>query len=273
MTNQEFLLWPAGAPGAKGEAEHDKPSLTVYRPEGKPSGAAMVICPGGGYWALAAHEGRDYALFLASHGITSFVLKYRLASNGYRHPCMLWDAARAVRTVRARASDWDVDPGRIGIMGSSAGGHLSASLLTQCDAGDAAASDPVERVSSRPDLGVLCYPVITSGKHGHVGSFDNLLGADASPELRARHSPERNVTAQTPPCFVWHTWEDEGVPVENSLVFAEALRRHRIPFDLHVYQAGRHGIGLSDTPPFANAHPWARNLAFWLKLQNFIASE
>lgn len=272
MAEQEILLWSEGAPGAKGDQDGDKPSLTIYPAKGAPSGAAMVICPGGGYWVLAPHEGRDYALFLNAQGVTCFVLKYRLAAHGYRHPCMLWDAARAVRMVRSHAGAWKVDPARIGIMGSSAGGHLSASLLTLSDEGDPEARDPVDRVSSRPDVGVLCYPVITSGEFAHVGSYDNLLGVEATPEQRAALSPERNVSPRTPPCFVWHTVEDQAVPVENSMLFASALRRHGIALDLHIYQQGRHGIGLLDTPPFANPHPWSRDLVYWLKVQKFIVS-
>jgi acetyl esterase/lipase len=269
MANQAILLWPSGAPGALGDKEHDKPSITVYRPETNATGAAMVICPGGGYGGLAAHEGRDYALFLNQHGVTCFVLKYRLGSAGYRHPVMLGDAARAVRLVRSQAAEWGVSTNRIGIMGSSAGGHLASTLLTHFDAGKADAPDPVDRVSSRPDLGVLCYAVITMGENTHGGSRANLLGGKPSAKLIEALSGEKNVTAQTPPCFIWHTWEDGGVKVENSLEFAAALRAHGVPFDLHIYQKGRHGIGLADTPPFANAHPWAADLAYWLKHYQF----
>lgn len=270
MANQEILLWPNGAPGALGVRDVDKPSLTVYLAKTNATGAAMVICPGGGYGGLAPHEGRDYALFLNQHGVTCFVLKYRLGSAGYRHPVMLGDAARAVRLVRARATEWGVSTNRIGIMGSSAGGHLASTLLTHFDAGDATASDPVDRVSSRPDLGVLCYAVITMGEHTHHGSRNNLLGDKPSAELITALSGEKNVTAQTPPCFIWHTWEDGGVKVENSLDFASALRAHGVPFDLHIYQKGGHGIGLADKPPFAHAHPWAADLVYWLRQYQFV---
>ena len=271
MSDQEILLWPNGAPGAKGIAVVDQPSITVYPAGANAAGAAMVICPGGGYWVHAPHEGHDYALFLNQQGVTCFVLKYRLTPDGYRHPSMLWDAARAVRLIRTRATEWGVDPNRIGIMGSSAGGHLSATLLTQFDAGEPTAADPVDRVSSRPDLGVLCYSVITSGSHAHEGSFINLLGAESTAEQRRALSADLNVTPQTPPCFLWHTGEDDGVPLENSLLFATALRHHHVPFDLHIYQQGRHGIGLLDKPPFPNPHPWAHDLVYWLKVQKFIA--
>src|SRR5438105_7444638 len=158
-------LWPNGAPGALGTEEKDIPAITPYlaAPDAA-MGAALVVCPGGGYGGLAPHEGNDYALWLNQHGITAFVLKYRLGSNGYRHPAMLHDAARAVRLVRARAGQWRIDPHRVGIMGSSAGGHLASTLLTHFDAGKPDADDPVERQSSRPDLGILCYPVVTLGE-------------------------------------------------------------------------------------------------------------
>src|SRR5579872_1785737 len=218
-------LWPEGAPGALGKADKDIPTLTPFYPEAaKATGAAMVICPGGGYGRLAPHEGKTYALWLNEQGVTAFVLKYRLGTDGYRHPIMLQDAARAVRLVRANAADWKLDPQRIGIMGSSAGGHLASTLLTHFEAGKPDAADPVERQSSRPDLGVLCYPVITMGGQTHGGSRHNLLGDNPSPELVKLLSNELQVTKETPPCFLFHTDEDNAVAVENSLEFAAALR-------------------------------------------------
>lgn len=265
-------LWPDGAPGALGTEEKDLPTLTPYLPDpDQASGAAIVICPGGAYGMLAGHEGNDYALWLNQQGVAGFVLKYRLGTHGYRHPAMLQDAARAVRLVRARAADWKVNPRRVGIMGSSAGGHLASTLLTHFDGGRADAADPVERQSSRPDLGVLCYPVISLMPGlTHQGSKNNLLGKDPDPELVKRLSNELQVTKDTPPCFLWHTWEDKGVKVENAMEFAAALQRAGVPFELHIYQKGQHGIGLKDKPPFANVHPWARDLVFWLKEQGFV---
>lgn len=266
-----IVLWPGGAPGALGKDEKDIPTITPYLPDpAKATGAAMVICPGGGYGGLAGHEGNDYALFLNQHGVTAFVLKYRLGPGGYRHPSMLLDAARAVRTVRARADEWKLDPKRVGIMGSSAGGHLASTLVTHFDNGDPNASDSIEKQSSRPDLGVLCYPVITMGEHTHQGSRNNLLGPNPSPELIKLLSNEQQITKDTPPCFIWHTWEDKGVKIENALSFAAALQRAGVPFDLHVYEKGGHGIGLKDKPPFANPHPWSRDLVFWLKERKFV---
>ncbi len=260
-------LWPEGAPGALGTGSNDIPTLTAFLPAAdRATGAAMVICPGGGYGSLAPHEGRDYARWLNEQGIAGFVLKYRLGSAGYRHPRMLEDAARAVRLVRFRAAEWKLDGKRIGIMGSSAGGHLASTLLTHFDRGRAEAADPIERESSRPDLGVLCYAVITMGEMTHRGSRNNLLGTNASPELIGELSNEMHVTPETPPCFLFHTEEDKTVPVENSMMFAAALRRAKVPFELHIYQSGPHGIGLgSRTWDPTKRHPWTGDCGHWLK--------
>jgi acetyl esterase/lipase len=262
-------LWPDGAPGALGTSSNDIPTLTPYLCESNATGAALVICPGGGYGFLAPHEGNDYALWLNQHGVTCFVLKYRLGSHGYRHPAMLNDAARAVRWVRAHADDYKIDAKRVGIMGSSAGGHLAATLLTHFDSGDTNSADAVERQSSRPDLGILCYPVISMGIETHGGSKLNLLGKNPSPELVENLSNELQVTTSTPPCFLWTTFEDKTVPMENTMMFAEALRKNHVPFDLHVYEKGGHGMGLMDKPPFAHPHPWAGDCLFWLKERGF----
>jgi len=259
-------LWTEEAPGALGKEEKDIPTLTPYLADAtNASGAAMVVFPGGGYGGLAPHEGKGYADWLVTNGISCFVVKYRLGSQGYRHPAMLNDAARAVRLVRARAEEWKVDPKRVGVIGSSAGGHLVSTLITHFDAGQADAGDAVERQSSRPDLAILCYPVITlTGSNTHAGSKRNLLGENPDPELVKNLSNETQVTKDTPPCFIWHTWEDKGVKVENSLEFAAALRRAGVPFDLHVFQKGPHGIGT------ANNHPWTRDCIYWLRSQGFV---
>jgi acetyl esterase/lipase len=271
QSTNSFPLWPEGAPGALGKEDKDIPTLTPYWPEpAKATGAAVVICPGGGYAHLAPHEGADYARLLNEYGVAGFVLKYRLGSDGYRHPAMLQDAARAVRTVRARAGEWKLDPKHIGIMGSSAGGHLASTLVTHFDAGKPETEDPIERQSSRPDVGILCYAVISFGEFGHRGSQKNLLGTNPPPELIRELSNELQVTKQTPPCFIWHTYEDRGVRVENSLQFAEALQRADVPFDLHVYQKGQHGLGLGtrEWNP-EKRHPWTRDLIYWLQVQGF----
>jgi acetyl esterase/lipase len=270
---QESLpLWPTGAPGALGQEEKDVPTLTLYLPDpAKATGAAMVICPGGGYGMLASHEGKDYARWLNEHGIAGIVLRYRLGSQGYRHPAMMQDGLRAMRVVRARAAEWKIDPKRVGIMGSSAGGHLASTVLAHFDSGNPEAEDPVERESSRPDLGILCYPVISMDIHTHGGSRNNLLGKNPAPELVQLLSNERHVTPQTPPCFLWHTFEDKGVKVENSFEFAAALNRADVPFELHIYQKGPHGIGLGsrEYDP-GKLHHWTKDCLVWLKVQGFI---
>jgi acetyl esterase/lipase len=261
-----FPLWEHGAPGALGTAEKDIPTLTVFKPEsGKASGAAMVICPGGGYGVLAPHEGKDYAEWLAKHGVTGFVLKYRLGSSGYKHPRMLEDAARAIRLVRARTNDWAIDPKRIGIMGSSAGGHLASTLLTHFDDAISISSDSIDQYNSRPDLGILCYPVITMlDETTHRGSKKNLLGENPSEELVELLSNELHVTKHTPPTFLWHTVEDTAVVPQNSMLFAMALQKNGVPYELHIYEKGTHGIGL------ANGHPWTEQCLRWLKARGFI---
>lgn len=269
QTNLSFPLWDGPAPGSRGSNPKDVPTLTPFRaPAAIATGAAIVICPGGGYGNLADHEGRTYAQWLNAHGISAFVLKYRLGTAGYRHPAMLQDAARAVRLVRSRASEWGVQPDRIGIMGSSAGGHLASTLLTHFDLGNPEADDAIDRASSRPDLGILCYPVISMGRFTHRGSRANLLGTNATQELVEELSSELQVRTNTPPVFIWHTFEDRAVPVENSLRFAAALREKGIPFDLHVYEKGGHGLGLGvrTFPPEDPSRllPWTHDCLHWL---------
>src|SRR5687767_7628111 len=190
-----FPLWTGEVPGARGTTDKDIPTLTPFWPKPEnATGAAIVICPGGGYGGLAGHEGEAYAQWLRDHGVAGFVLKYRLGSAGYRHPIMLQDVSRAVRLVRSKAAEWKLDPTKIGVMGSSAGGHLASTLLTHFDAGKPEAEDIVERQSSRPDLGILCYPVITMGEQTHKGSKKNLLGDNPSEELVRELSNELHVT-------------------------------------------------------------------------------
>ncbi len=258
-------LWPAGAPGAKGTAPADIPTLTFYAPaEGKANGATILVLPGGGYARLARHEGEGYARWFANNGFAAYVLAYRLGgAAGYRHPAMWDDASRALRQVRAIARSQGRDPAKVGVIGSSAGGHLAATLLTGFDAGRPESADPVERESSRPDFGVLCYPVISLvAPHGHMGSRNNLLGPAPVAGLAESLSAESRVTADTPPCFVWHATDDKTVPVENALLFAGALRRAGVPFELHLFERGGHGAGLPATNK--NAPPWDSLLLRWL---------
>ncbi|MBS1707052.1 MAG: alpha/beta hydrolase [Armatimonadetes bacterium] len=264
MAPQAIPLWKdlKGGPA-------DTPTLTPFLAE-KPNGTAMVILPGGGYGGLADHEGKGYAEFLNTLGISAFVVKYRLGSAGYRHPVEFNDAARAVRMVRASASEWHVKPNQIGLMGSSAGGHLCSTVITHFEGAKPASSDPIEQVSDRPDFAVLCYPVITMGKFTHQGSKENLLGKDPKPYLVTLLSNEKQVKATTPPCFIWHTVDDDAVPVENSIMFAQALRDRKVPFELHLYQTGRHGLGLGDGPPFERVLPWVHDMVAWLKTNHWL---
>ena len=267
----EFPLWRQGAPGALGAERDDIPTLTpFFAPPARATGAALIVCPGGGYGGLAPHEGLHYALWLNEQGITAFVLKYRLGSKGYRHPAMMQDGQRAIRYVRANAGNWKLDPQRIGIIGSSAGGHLAASCLTHFDAGQTAAADPIDRVSCRPDLGILCYPVITMGTDTHAGSKKNLLGDNPDPALVEELSNEKQVGKDTPPTFIFHTADDAAVKVENSLEFAAALRRNGVPFALHIYPHGNHGLGLGTNQwDPENRHPWTTECSLWLKEMRF----
>ena len=263
----EFPLWEGKAPGQKGGDPKDIPTLKPYWSI-KPTGAAMVICPGGGYGGLAGHEGKGYADWLITKGIDCFVLKYRLGSAGYRHPIMLGDVSRAIRTVRANAAAWKIDSSRIGVMGSSAGGHLTSTIVAHFETGNAE-GDRIDQVSSRPDLAILCYPVITLGQFTHQGSKRNLLGDNPSAELVKLLSNELQIKKNSPPCFVWHTWEDRVVPVENSLLFTSALRKQGVRVALHVYENGRHGIGLGGRD-HGKLHPWTRDLLFWFNERKFL---
>jgi len=262
-----IVLWPEGAPGAVGHDPVDIPTLTPYLPpKEKATRAAIVVCPGGGYGHLADHEGGPVAEWLNSIGVAAFVLKYRLGPR-YHHPAPLQDAARAIRTLRARAAEWNLDPERIGILGFSAGGHLASTLGSHFDSGSAEAPDPIERVSSRPNLMILIYPVITMRDHAHAGSKKNLLGPEPASELVALLSNEEHVTRETPPTFLVHTMTDPAVPVENSLSFAMALRKAGVPFEFHLYERGPHGFGLGKKDPILAS--WPDRCADWLRLHGF----
>jgi acetyl esterase/lipase len=272
---EPIRLWEGDAPGALGKADQDIPTLTAFIPAaGTANGTAIVICPGGGYGGLAAHEGQGYAEFLAGKGVACFVLKYRLGSKGYRHPVMMHDVQRAIRLVRTNAAKWAVDPARIGVMGSSAGGHLATTSVTHFDSGKADSTDAVDRTSCRPDFGVICYGVI-SMEDGvtHGGSKNNLLGKDPAADLVELLSNDKQVTKNTPPCFVWTTGEDKAVLPENSFRFVQALRKNGIAFDFHVYEKGSHGIGLSpgkNGVPAGDVHPWGKDLVFWLQQHGWV---
>jgi acetyl esterase/lipase len=264
--DREFLLlWPGGAPGALGHEPEDMPKITIYRaPSEKANGAAVVVCPGGGYRVVAAdHEGKQVAEWLNGLGVSAFVLQYRLGPR-YHHPAPLQDAQRAIRLVRSKARDFAIDTSRVGILGFSAGGHLTSTAGTHFDAGRAGDPDPIERESSRPDFMVLAYPVISLvGPYTHKGSLENLLGKDPDPKLVESLSSELQVTKDTPPAFLFHTANDPGVPVENSVLFFEALRKAGVPAEMHIFASGPHGVGLAPKDPALSA--WPSLCAAWMK--------
>lgn len=264
-------LWPEGAPGASGDEPHDVPGVWCYPVTDNPKPTAVVICPGGGYRVHAVdHEGHQIARWFNRHGISAFVLRYRLAPH-YKHPSPLMDAQRAIRYVRSRAADLGVSANRVGIMGFSAGGHLASTAATHFDTEVGDTDDPIDAESSRPDFVVLGYPVISlTADYAHRGSGRNLLGADADPELARRLSNETQVTRRTPPVFLFHTYEDKAVPPDNSIAFFRACRRAGVPAELHVYRDGPHGVG------WANGHPavgkWQQTLKDWLRSSGLLVT-
>lgn len=279
IKEQVIPLWPNGAPGAMGNEEKDQPTLTLFpAPEEKRSGGAVIVCPGGGYGGHAmSYEGYDVARWFNSLGISAYVLRYRVAP--YRHPIPLGDLQRAIRLVRSHAEDWKIDSHKIGILGFSAGGHLCSTAATHFDAGKPDAADPIDRLSSRPDLAILCYPVISfTQEFMHKGSRKNLLGEDPDPELVKSLSNELQVTSETPPIFMFHTDADSGVPPENSVSFYLALRKAKVPAELHVFKNGPHGVGLGNNKGQPdNPHPelaiWPKLCEGWLKNYGFTAGE
>ena len=247
------LLWPKGAPGALGGEERDQPSMTPWLAK-KPNGQAVVVFPGGGYGALAVdHEGRQIAQWLNSQGISAFVVRYRLGPR-YHHPAPLQDAQEAIRLVRARAAQYGVDPKRIGVWGFSAGGHLASSTATL-----------FTKPEHRPDFAILAYPVITftDEPRVHQGSRRNLLGDSPDPKLVEMLSTEKQVKADTPPIFLFHTNEDTVVPPENAVAFYLACRKAGVPAEMHIYEKGPHGVGLSATE--FTLSTWPARLADWLQ--------
>ena len=263
-------LWAGGAPGALGADSTDRPIITPYLPPvGTANGTAVVIFPGGGYQHLSMQkEGSDVANWLAGAGVTTFVVRYRLGPR-YRHPTMLGDAQRAIRTVRARAAEWSVDPRRLGVIGFSAGGHLASTTGTHFDAGNASSTDPIERASARPDFMLLIYPVITMRDSlTHAGSRRNLIGVEAAPELVRLMSNETRVSRETPPTFLVHSTDDKAVPVENSLLFYEALKRNGVQAEMHVFEHGGHGFGLAPRDPVLSA--WTTMCEAWMRRHGWL---
>jgi len=263
-------LWQGTAPGALGDGEEDRPTLTIYEAfEPKEPTPAVIVIPGGGYgWLATNHEGRQLANWLNAMGITAFVLRYRVGPK-YHHPVELGDAQRAIRMVRARSKEFSVLPDKIGVLGFSAGGHLASTTETHFDAGNPSSADPIDRVSSRPDFAVLCYPVISFvTEYAHEGSWQNLLGKDASMELRQSLSSDKQVTKNTPPTFLWSSSTDTGVPPENSVAFYLALHKAGVPAELHIFEQAPHGVGLDLQDPAVGE--WGILLRNWLRVRGIL---
>lgn len=276
-------LWPEGVPGAKpiGNEVNEtggrisnvsEPTLTVYAPAvDRPNGTAVIIAPGGAYGMLSTErEGVQYANWLSTLGVTSFVLKYRMKEFG--HPAPLQDVLRAVRLVRSRAAEFKVNPARLGVMGSSAGGHLAASAGTLFDHPAGQTGAALDATSSaRPDFLILMYPVITmDDPHAHAGSRKNLLGDNPSPDLLKLASMEKQVTAATPPTLLIHTQEDQSVPVENSILFYQALTRAKVPAEMYLFERGGHGMGMRDG--LGTSSEWSARAAEWLRNRGLLAA-
>jgi acetyl esterase/lipase len=266
---QVMPLWPNGAPGALGNTDADRPTLTYYAPARAANGTAVIVAPGGGYAHLAMnHEGRQVANWLNAQGIAAFVLKYRLGPR-YHYPIELEDAQRAIRMVRADAWQFGISPNRVGMMGFSAGGHLASTAGTHFDNGDPNAADPIDRAGSRPDFLVLCYPVISFQPGiAHEGSLRNLLGDHPDPKLIELLSNELQVTPQTPPTFLYATTTDQTVPVENSVRFYLALEKAHVPVEMHIFENGPHGVGLDLADP--SLGKWPMLLTDWFRARGLL---
>ncbi|WP_020473741.1 alpha/beta hydrolase [Zavarzinella formosa] len=275
-------LWEDGkVPDVVGAPDKNKPTVMVFAaPADKANGAAVVVCPGGGYGFLADdHEGKQVAEFLNGLGVHAFVLKYRIASKERPGPLMnapMHDVQRAIRYVRANAEKYKIDPKRVGVWGFSAGGHLASTAATHFDAGKADAADPIDKVSCRPDFAILAYPVIsmeTGTTHG--GSRNNLIGAKPDEKLVEFFSNEKQVTKDTPPTYIFHTADDKAVPVENAKKFYEALKKAGVPAELNIHEKGPHGVGLARDPKWTKGADgglakWPDQLAAWMKTQGLL---
>jgi len=254
-----------------GVTDEDKPSLDVYLPAKPAGGAAVVIAPGGGYTHLSLdREGAQAAQWLNDRGVIAFVLHYRVSPR-YHYPAPILDGERAVRYVRAHAAEFGANPARIGIWGFSAGGHVASSVATHFDVGHPDSTDPVERLSDRPDFAILAYGVLSMQPEiAAAGSRRNLLGGNPDPALVEQFSNENQVFRDTPPCFLFHTGADPSVPVENSMRFYAALRRAGVLAELHIFEQGKHGVALAQDDP--QLRKWMELLEGWLRLHGWIAT-
>ncbi len=270
----EIRLWDGAAPGAVGDTPADIPHLEFFgaSPDAKLADGlhtAVIVCPGGGYTSLAYDkEGTRIAEWLNSEGISAFVLTYRLAPR-YRYPAPILDGQRAVRWIRAHAAEYGVSPHRIGAWGFSAGGHLVGMLGTQFDSGKTDAADPVERVSDRPDFVISSYGGLTLDPQiARKGAMETLTGSNSSAALREQISPDRHVTHESSPFFLYATQKDEKVPVLSTVTFFEALTRAGVPAEMHIFQTGPHGTGLGGFYP--ELATWPTLLDHWLRLNGWL---
>ncbi len=261
---ENFNLWDGEIPYYIGG---EKPSLSYHKAAVKYGRGAVIICPGGGYSGRAPHEGEGYANYLNCKGLDAFVLNYRVAPNTY--PAALSDARRAIRFVRHNAEKFGIDPEKIAIMGSSAGGHLAAHASTYIGELSGEACDEIDRESYVPNAQILCYPVID--KEGHRGSFKNLLGEKIE-ELSESVTPTNLAGEKTPPAFIWHTADDSCVDVKNTYRYVTRLRELLVPAELHIFPYGAHGLGLANNPEHPNPHvmPWSELMTEWLRLYGFL---
>jgi acetyl esterase/lipase len=266
--NEWIPLWENGAPEQNGDTDLDTPAYIVRLPKENNTGVAVVIYPGGGYGHLAVdHEGYQVADWLNENGIAGIIVRYRYTP--YHHPVPLMDAQRAVRTVRHHAKEWNIDPNKVGILGFSAGGHLASTVATHHETVHPIENDPIDTLSSRPDFAVLIYPVISfTTEYTHKGSRRNLVGDNPSEELMKSLSNELQVTKDTPPTFLMHTYNDTGVPAENSILFYLALRKAGVPAEMHIYEPGQHGFGLAPNDPVLSTFP--SHIIDWLKVRKIL---
>ena len=270
-----YRLWSGRAPNATSNADAETPTITLFRPQsGKANGTSVIIAPGGAYVGLAAMlEGTEPAAWFSAHGVTAFMLTYRVGALA-RLPIPLLDGARAVRFVRSHAADFKIDPTRIGILGFSAGGHLAASTAVDATAGVASATDPVEKVSSRPDFLVLAYPWLEATRIDAQGRSQYCTFARIGTKLPCNpkdfeaFAPTAKVDERAPPTFIYHTTDDETVPVQGVVRFYEALAAHKVPVEIHVFESGRHGSGLGGSDLALSL--WPDLLEAWLRRQALI---
>lgn len=261
---EKLKLWKNGAPGFINEYGQEEPSVTTYFLNNGKKNGCVIVCPGGGYSGKAAHECGVIAEMLNEKGVSAVTLDYRVSP--YKFPFVTEDILRAVRYLRYNAEKFSIDPQKIGVLGFSAGGHLASCAMNVFDYGKD--GDEIDAVSSRPDFGILCYPVVSFDQYAHSGSRKNLIGGlPNEKELAVELSLELNVKKDTPPAFIWHTMDDGGVDARNSLELASAMRSHGIPCELHIFQHGRHGLGLAESNK--GVAQWSALLGEWLELNEY----